>query len=193
MARLKIGIPLPDALFSFFNITARQGYAPDLVESVQPVAIVANLLPTGASIANAAQYAGRSEPLAGAGVFSHGSFYNPGTSAKDVYIDQIFLGNTNAGAIQYALETWATALTGLFGTWNSTEGSYAPGVVEQRTQTAAGIIPNQPLFSASVAPGTTLVITPPKPFHLAPGQGIVAVPLAVNLNCNFYVLGRQVG
>lgn len=195
--RLKLGIPLPDALFRFFNISSRNGYAPDLTESVQPVVVVADVSAQPAATASAIQYVGRSEPSAVAGNFVLAQLFNPVGSGVDVFLDSLLFVNNNASSCLYVVHHWNVALANLFSTWHTTEPdaagtSWATGALEQRTETQAAPTPNHPHFTVALPVGGSQYITPPQPFRLAPGNGIVAFGSLVNQAVNLYGFGHQV-
>lgn len=113
--RLPVGVPLPAAIFDALGIGAREGYRPELLESVQPVVLVN----PDADIANVSVFAdawtdlaqsflgGESPGAGGAGNSSWVSLYNPLGSGINVYLDELLVAEAATALIYVRLVTAA--------------------------------------------------------------------------------------
>lgn len=113
--RLKLGVPLPAELFEQLGIGAREGYRPELLESVQPVIVVnpdddiSNVSVFGDAWTDLAQsfLGGESPGAGGAGNSSWAALYNPLGSGVNVYLDELLAAVAATALIYVRLITAA--------------------------------------------------------------------------------------
>lgn len=195
--RLKLQVPLPDALFRALGISSRNGYQPELAESVQPVVIVKEDDATAITNAldDANSYIAGISTGPGAGAFSYVQLMNPAGSGQVVYVDEVILANMSAALViaQGPREFDDDATLALLANgWLSTYIGAPLGVAKLRAQTNAGNL-GTGNYGGEIAlqAAQSLRIPLPKAIRLDPGRGVLWRASPVNVQFGVVFIGRQ--
>lgn len=177
--RLPLGVPLASSIFSLLGIGSREGYKPELVESVQPVVvvnqqgIVNNVTQYGDAWTAAGQcFMGTDTALVNAGNISSVQLLNPAGSGVNVFVDRI-AGQLTAAQILY-LRRYDTPLATLgVNLMNKLAGGAAPAAQVRSTNVGAaqlGTLIGQWDVAALVNQEALSPLGPP--IKLVPGSGV---------------------